>query len=589
MPERTAASDSTRRMRVRTRSQSRVWIRVFVRAAGLCASLVPVATLAQGTTLIADLRETPTPLGIAAAELGPASADAPLTEHEMAVHVLDRLAFGGTPEDLQYVLSIGWEAWVEQQLDPASIDDPYVDQYLADHAPALSMDMSQAFRTYRPPYDNALPRPPQAQARNRARRGLQRELQDAVLFRAVHSNRRFAEVMAEFWRNHFNIDQSKDDVAYLAADYERDVVRRFAFDLFGKMLLSSARHPGMLIYLDNIDSQKPLLPHEQALLERFGDRENPGRSITALARHRGLNENYARELMELHTLGVDNGYTQQDVTETARVLTGWTAAWVRPDGRTGNQAHDDARYGFYFRSDVHDPNPKTILGARLRGNAGENDGINLVVSLATHRNTAQYVSYKLCQYLVRDDPPEALVRHVAQRFLATNGDLTETYRAILFHPEFRARRNFRAKFKTPFEYTVSALRATQAQLADKRRVHNAMDLMGQPIYRCEDPTGYADTFDHWLDPGVLVYRWDLALNLTSGGLRGADTGPLWEDLGIRPRDAVEPDEVPALIRRFCPAGVGRRTQALITDHARRGAPAHEVVALILGSPAFQQQ
>ncbi len=555
------------------------------------ASLGPVLNQAWAapTSLQHVSDEIPTPLGITAADLGPSDPDAPLTDVEMAAHVLDRLAFGGTQADLQRVLDMGWRVWVEEQLEPMSIDDVPVDQWLNANASSLTMSMSEVFRTYRPPYEDGRSRQEQTQERNRLRRDVQQQLQESVLYRAVYSNRRFQEVMAEFWRNHFNVDQAKDDVAYLANHYEQDVVRRYSFDQFGKMLLKSGRHPAMLVYLDNIVSQKPLHPSQQELLERYGDREDVGRSIRALRRHRGLNENYARELMELHSLGVDRGYTQRDVTETARVLTGWTAGWVLPNGRLANQENREAEYGFYFRSNVHDTLPKRILGASMRGSGGEADGINLIVSLSNHRFTAEHVSFKLCQYLVNDNPPDHLVNEVARVFRRHNGDLTEVYRAIIFHPEFRARRNYRAKFKTPFEFVVSTLRTVSAETTNWRPVVNAARLMGQSLYRCEDPTGYEDQFEAWLDPGVLVYRWDFTLDLMDGEHRGTNHSMLWESLNMEPDQRVDAAEVQRIIQRLCPAGVGGRTRALIEEAAANGARARRVAALVLGSPSFQQQ
>lgn len=497
-------------------------------------------------------------------DLGP-----PLTEREKAFHVLNRLAFGPRPGDVDRVLEIGWEKWARQQLDPASIDLGPVRQRVASKYPSLTMDLNQALETYRPPY-TANETPEVQQRRNQLRGQIQTELRDAVLYRAVHSPRQFEEVIVEFWRNHFNIDQNKDDVAFMAPDFERSVIRRHAFGNFEDMLLASATHPAMLTYLDNVVSQKPLTEREQRLLERFEGRDNVPRTVAALGRQRGLNENYARELMELHTLGVDRQYKQRDVTELARVLTGWSAG----------QTHDNG-YGFLFRENVHDDNSKVIFGRTLRG-GGVRQGVAVIRDLADNQYTADFIATKLCRYLVNDQPSQALIDKVAKVFRRTDGDLTQVYEAIIFSNDFMFRQNHRVKFKTPFEFTVSALRATGSAVESGDTTHYLLAKMGQPTYRCVDPTGYYDQAEAWLDPGVLLHRWKFALSLANNDVEG-----------IRLPDHLQANLTAELLdrrlfNRLVPGTVDQQTREEVEDALEHGG-AKAAWGVMLGSPEFQQQ
>lgn len=521
----------------------------------------------------------------------PLHAEAPtaatLTDPQAARHVLDRMGFGASPGEADRVEQMGWESWVRQQLDAGSIDNKACDQYVREHFPSLTLTMDQVFYTYRPPYESDPPTQEEIKTRNQLRYKLNRELVGSVIYRAVHSERRFEEVMAEFWRNHFNIDQNKDEVQFLAAHYEQTVIRRHMFGKFGDMLLASARHPAMLIYLDNDVSQKPLTEREQKLLTRYEDRRYQPRITQALGRQRGLNENYAREVMELHTLGVNNenqkgGYSQRDVTELARLLTGWTAG---RSGESMTMMSEGGGYGFRFREDVHDDNPKVVLGMTFNGREGEAGGIRFIKALGEHEQTAHFISLKLCRYLVNDNPPADLVDDVAHVFEETGGDLTKVYEAILFSDAFMDPANYRAKFRTPFEFVIASLRATDAQLTGFNGMRDALRKMGQPVYGCVDPTGYADTAEAWLDPGVLVYRWDFALRLAQGKMAGVKVpGSFWD---------VLPKDDPAKLKHALAA-------ALLGDEAVAGwseleralgekPEAKQAAGLLLGSPVFQQQ
>ncbi len=518
-----------------------------------------------------------------------AGADAPdpLTDQQAARHVLDRMGFGASPGEVRRVERMGWESWARQQLDPGSIDNRACDKYVQEHFPSLTLTMDEVFAAYRPAYEKEPPTPEAIQKRNDLRYKLNRELVGSVIYRAAHSERRFEEVMAEFWRNHFNIDQNKDEVQYLAAHYEQTVIRRHMFGRFGDMLLASARHPAMLIYLDNDVSQKPLTEREQKLLTRFEDRRYQPRIAQSLGRQRGLNENYARELMELHTLGVNNenqkgGYAQRDVTELARLLTGWTAG---RSGESMTMMSDGGGYGFRFRADVHDEDPKAVLGMAFDGREGEAGGVRFIKALGEHEQTARFISHKLCRYLVNDDPPAELVDEAARVFEETGGELTEVYEAILFSDAFMTPANYRAKFRTPFEFVVASLRATDAKVSGFDGTRDALNKMGQPVYSCVDPTGYADTAEAWLDPGVLVYRWDFALRLAQGNVAGVEVpGSFW--------DAMPKDDPARLKSALASALLGGEDVEGWPELARalgEKPQAKQAAGLLLGSPVFQQQ
>jgi len=504
----------------------------------------------------------------------PADAAPPLTQRQMIDHVISRLTFGHTPGLAEAVAAEGWEAWARRQLQPETIDESEYESRLAERYPSLTMSMTDVFHTYRPPYENDPPTLEERRQRNRLRAKCRRELRESVLDRAIHSEAQFREVIVEFWRNHLNVDQQKDDVGYLANHYEQHVIRAHAFGRYEDMLLASARHPAMLIYLDNIVSQKPLGKYDQKLLERYEGRDRKPRSVEALQRYRGLNENYARELMELHTLGVDNGYNQRDVIELSRVLTGWTARW-----------NDDGEYGFHFRAEVHDTNDKRLLGTRLRG-GGEAQGVKVIRGLARDRRTARFLAEKLCAYLVHDQPPPGLVDQVADVYRRTGGHLPSVYEAIIFSDAFASRAHYRTKFRTPFEFVAAALRATDADISDYGPTLQALHAMGQPIYQQEDPTGYDDRAEDWLDPGVLVYRWRYALQLGRDSVKGVHLPP-----GFMQRFANQPPEAlkDALVNTLLPAGVDPRTGRVLLEEFKRNPGFGHALGLVLGSPAFQQQ
>jgi len=355
--------------------------------------------------------------------------------------------------------------------------------------------------------------------------------------------------------------------------------------------MATAKSPAMLFYLDNAvsvaDEANRPAPPSRAFWTRYGflksiERESKARKKGAS----GLNENYARELMELHTLGVDGGYTQKDVTELARVLTGWSI------DRQGQEPG-----GFLFGARVHDEGPKTVLGYRLPPGGGIDEGETMIRALARHPATARHIAYQLCQRLVADDPPAALVDRVARRFLATGGDLRETVRAILESPEFFDPANYRAKVKSPFEYVASVIRATAAETDGGDPVVRAVAQMGEPLYLCQPPTGYSDVASAWVNSGALVARLNFALAVAAGRLAGTRV-----DLA-QLRAYQSPSESQGQVSDVAEALTGSdltpTTRTTIEERLRTiGAPDDDptadnrlpmVAGLILGSPEFQRQ
>ncbi len=499
------------------------------------------------------------------------------TARARLVHVLRRLTFGPRPGDLAQITRVGWRAWVERQLEPESIPDRELERRLADFD-ALRMSNRELIDHYRAkPRDDS---PAEAKRVARLRRVPIQQLEEATLLRAIYSERQLFEVMCNFWRNHFNVDARKNACRFFAVNYEQQVIRRHVFGKFEDMLLASAKHPAMLVYLDNVFSQKPLTPDERRLLAQKGADRN--KRLQRLKRERGLNENYARELLELHTLGVDNGYTQRDVRELARVLTGWTV----DTGPMGS-------FRFRFAARVHDDGPKRVMGWRVGGKSrirGVAEGEWIIRRLAHDPRTARFIARKLCVYLVCDQPPAELVARIAKVFLDTGGDLRAVTRAIIFDPAFFDPAHVGAKFRTPFEFSVAALRALGADVRRCRPVLRALRIMREPVYECEDPTGYADTREAWLDPGVLALRWQLALDLIDRRPRAVRIE--WRRFAALPRDRPLADSVAALL---APGGVGERTRAVLRRMEKRleGEPrttvAARLAAVLIGSPEFQVQ
>ena len=414
------------------------------------------------------------------------------------------------------------------------------------------------------------------------------ELAEAKLLRAIYSNRQLDEVMTDFWFNHFNVFIGKGPDRYMVSAYERDVIRPHALGKFKDILAATAKSPAMLFYLDNWQSVGP--KSELALYGpgRFGRRGRFQRPrVQAKNRPSGLNENYAREIMELHTLGVDGGYTQKDVTELAKVLTGWTIEKPQLGG------------GFKFNERAHEPGDKYVLGRKI-GEHGEKEGEEMLDVLAHHPSTAKFISRKLAMRFVSDNPPQALVDRMADTFLKKDGDIREVLRTMFHSPEFWAADAYRAKMKTPFEFVASAARASGADIQNALPLVATLNRMGMPLYAMQPPTGYSMKADAWVNSSALLNRMNFALQLASGRLPGTSLDPQALIPGPAPAD---PQAALAALEQSILAGdVSSQTHAVMQkqlgdpqisqrrlDDADKNPNYGAIAGLIMGSPEFQKR
>lgn len=495
----------------------------------------------------------------------PALRAAPAAPGDAAAarHALSRLGFGPAPAALAWVTEVGPARWIEAQLHPEQIADPPALAEGLAARPTLALDPPALFREYGPP-----PAPPGGKPdaavvkaqRERARRILL-EAREARLMRAVTSPRQLEEVMVDLWLDHFNVFADKGlDLLWIGA-FERQAIRPHALGRFADLLRATARHAAMLFYLDNWESLGPASP---------AARGKPGR---------GLNENYARELMELHTLGVDGGYGQADVVALARILTGWT---IHRGTERDRPLAPGAPTGFFFDAKRHEPGDKTLLGRVIRA-AGEAEGEAALDLLAHHPSTARHVATRLVRRLVSDTPDPALVQQVAQRFLETRGDIRETLRAIVRSPTFWDAATIGAKFKTPLRFVVSAVRATGVTVRNWQPLIGALARQGMPLYGCLTPDGWADTRAAWLNPDAMTQRLAFATALAAGQLR-LDEPPPPADA---PAPATRPKPVPVALETLG-AATGADFAAPATRAAIDAAPPPLRAALLLGSPEFMR-
>jgi len=504
-----------------------------------------------------------------------ASPSKKLTERQRALHALNRLGFGPRPGDVDRVMNIGVDTWIDQQLHPERIADTAVAARLQGYATLQMSDRDIVQKYYAPIVEIRREAKGDQEMAKELREKIpydqrpQRVVEDLVsqrIVRAVDSDRQLNEVMVDFWMNHFNVFVGKGIDRFLLTGYERDVIRPHIWGKFEDLLMATAKSPAMLFYLDNATSvaapeNRPPLPARAAM--RMMQQPN-----AANGKRGGLNENYAREIMELHTLGVDGGYTQKDVTELARVFTGWSIAMPREGG------------GFIFRRAVHDVKPKTVLGVRFPAGGGIEEGERMIHILAHQPATAHHIAYQLCQRLVSDDPPKALVDRVAKTFLASDGDLRATVKAVIDSPEFWDPGVYRAKVKSPFEYVVSAVRAVDAHVDDPRPIARSLQQIGEPLYGAQPPTGYKDTADAWEGSGALMNRLNFALALANNTLPGVSTNVARLVGGV---DAANCSD--ALALALTGGNLGAETRKTIA--AQKSLP--KIAGLILGSPEFQRQ
>jgi uncharacterized protein (DUF1800 family) len=618
----------------------------------------------------------------------PALKGLPITElsaDEAILHALNRLAYGPRPGDVERVRQMGLAKWIEQQLNPNSIDDKAMEARLQDY-PTLRLSAAKLIDEYPQPKQavkqaerQAAARSQQEQRRSDAAAGtVARDMQNsqgqaasasdaeapqqsatnadakqemsdapapmkqeqpegnpatkgagkrevlgggdpnnvpraiaddskrpqrivtelgmAKVTRGIYSERQLQQVMDDFWFNHFNVFAGKGEDRYYLTAYERDVIQPHTLGKFKDLVTSTAKSPAMLFYLDNFLSADPRAAQRQAAERamrqqmrrgRFGGLGPQANPQQAKKNERGLNENYGRELMELHTLGVDGGYTQKDVTEVARCFTGWTIEKPR-------------QYpSFKFDDRLHDPDPKFVMGKKIHA-GGMKDGEQVIDLLVHHPSTANFISTKLARRFVSDTPPASLVKRMADTFQSSDGDIKAVMHTMIWSPEFWSREAYRAKIKTPYELVVSAVRALGSDVNTPMPLVQWVGRIGEPLYQCQPPTGYSDKADAWVNTGALLNRLNYSLALAGNKMRGArsDVASL---LGVEP-SADPKAALDRAVQVFLGGQAGSTTVETLEkqldnpqvlqaslDDPRKQVDLGVVAGLVLGAPEFQRR
>lgn len=596
---------------------------------------------------------------------------AKLTEQQKVIHLLDRLTFGPRPGEVEQVMKMEWEKYLDQQLYPDKIADEVAAQKLLPLT-TIAMSSEELAKVYEPPPQvlqllrdkfekqsnssnvngeeikvdekqkapsgDVLTDPAKrrevvkalAEMGYKPRQTPILELQQAKILRAVYSERQLQEVLTDFWFNHFNVFAQKGADRVLLTSYERDVIRPNVFGKFEDLLLATANSPAMLFYLDNwlSTSSNAKMPDRNQLRQMRQNRNpnapvgqgfglgrgrigglgvsNINREIRQIEkqqqremkaeqrqaekmaqqqqkpqgkRSRGINENYAREIMELHTLGVDGGYTQKDVQEVARCFTGWTLRQPRQGG------------GFYFAPFMHDDGEKIVLGNRIAAGGGQKDGEAVIKMLAKHPSTAKFLATKLAKKFVSDMPPQSLIDRLSQTYLKSDGDLRTVYRALFTSPEFWSPESYRAKIKTPFEMTVSAARALGADTNGAPVFHRWIQQMGEGLYLAQPPTGYKDEAEIWVNTGALLERMNFALALSSNRIFGTRVNFALELKSAKPNEVAD-----YFIKNILHGNISAGTRATLDKTlndpqiaSNNGTDVAKIAGMILGSPEFQRQ
>jgi len=598
----------------------------------------------------------------------PSLKNLPITElsaDEAIQHALNRLAYGPRPGDVERIKQMGLAKWIDQQLNPNSIDDKTVEARLENY-PTLRMSTTKLLAEYPQPKQVAKkegltaqelrqemaqerrasavqqanvgtnegdggsmkddPSPMKQESGNQATRGegggnklsvdpnavpraiaddskrpqrVVEELAMAKVTRAIYSERQLQQVMDDFWFNHFNVFAQKGEVKWYLTSYERDVIQPHTLGKFKDLVEATAKSPAMLFYLDNFLSADPRAAQraarEREMRQMMRQRRMgmpppnpiPPEQAQRKKQERGLNENYGRELMELHTLGVDGGYTQKDVTEVARCFTGWTIERPRENPE------------FKFDERLHDPDTKTVMGKKIR-DGGMGDGKQVIDLLAKHPSTAKFISTKLARRFVSDTPPQSLITKMAQIFQSSDGDIRAVMHTMIYSPEFWSREAFRAKIKTPYELVISAARALGTDVDTPMPLVQWTGRIGEPLYQCQPPTGYSDKADAWVNTGALLNRLNYSLALAGNRVRGSHSDAatlLSVDTAADPKVALN-----RAVEMFLGGEAARGTvetlekqiedpqivQAKLDDPVKR-VDMGVVAGLVLGAPEFQRR
>ena len=587
--------DHSQRGRTRHPLQPRSFLATLLASALFFAPCLDVANAAYpAATPAKDKKQKQDPVlkGLPVTDL---SAD------EAILHALNRLAYGPRPGDVERIKQLGLAKWIDQQLNPNSIDDRAVESRLevlptlrlstaslieeypqpkqaakqagvksqeiksqgqsrSDKAAAIVAPNSRTVLQTNPQTNSDSMPPPSASAADpdtsspmkeatnvatpgAAQRGalsvdpnavprpiaddskrpqrVVEELAMAKMTRAIYSDRQLQQVMDDFWFNHFNVFAGKGEDRYYLTSYERDVIAPHALGKFKDLVADTAKSPAMLFYLDNFLSADPRaaqrLAEERAMRQRArggfsrfprpAPQQNP-QPQSKKKQERGLNENYGRELMELHTLGVDGGYTQKDVTEVTRSFTGWTIEKPRENPQ------------FKFDERIHDPDLKIVLGKKIHA-GGIKDGEQVIDLLVKNPSTAKFISAKLARRFVSDNPQPALVARMAETFKSSDGDIRAVMHTMIYSPEFWSRDAYRAKIKTPFEFVASTVRALGTDVDTSMPLVQWVGRIGEPLYQCQPPTGYSDKAETWVNTGALLNRLNFSLALAGNKVRGS--------------------------------------------------------------------
>ena len=551
------------------------------------------------------------------------------TDRDRAIHLLQRATYGPRPADIDAVLSDGISDWLDRQLHPERIDNAALETLL-DGVPVASMSLNELAGQYPPnqvlqsvrqlSQSNSLEESDQRRLRRELGEHSPRRILDGLattrITNAVHSERQIEEMMTAFWYDHFNVFWGKDATRLLVPGYERNAIRPHVFGKFEDMVLATAQHPAMLFYLDNFQSAAP--DSSLQARERRDANARRMRRMPAQARAQatqrmeeqqqrrprpGLNENYARELLELHTLGVDGGYTQADVIDVARILTGWTFGEQRSrmQMRQTQASYEDGRlvlpdidyeevYRFRFRPEFHDTGEKTVMGHVFEAGGGHEEGVELIRMLAHHPSTARHIATQLATRFVADKPPLALVDHLAAVFLATSGDLREVTRALFTSDEFYDPAVVGNRVKSPFLLVTSTLRMTYGRTANSRVLMETLRSLGEAPYLAEPPTGYEETSAQWASGGAMLTRMNFATSYVTGELRGVrpDRNRIFGEIRRRGEDSVA-----VLLDALLPGTDTTELMAVIEEELQTTPPESDresrlrVLGLILGSPEFQ--
>ena len=545
-----------------------------------------------------------------------------LSKEQAAAYLLERFAFGPRPGEVEKVGQMGPEKWLAQQLK-GNLPDAELDKRL-EAFPALKMTQFEMSKVYvsNGPIRRILQKEgvvdPTKMSRKemnqkisvyRKKHGLRaqnalynQELKGQKLTRAVYSENQLVEVMTDFWFNHFNVTTRDGGARSRTLSYERDAIRPNVLGKFRTILGATAKHPAMLHYLDNADSRmappsqrnQPRRKQEMASGEMGMDGGMMGGEAQPPPKNRrkyGLNENYARELMELHTLGVDGGYTQRDVTEVARVLTGWAAmpyknARKNLEKQIAKGSNNLVREGeFVFRKTWHDQKAKVVLGEKFPAGGGIEEGERVLDMLSKHPSTAHFISTKLARRFINDSPPEALVERMAKTFSETDGDIAAVMATLAQSREFWAEAKKRSKMKSPLELVVSSLRALEADVKNPKPIMGWFDRMGEPLYGYVPPTGFPDYAESWANSGTLIARMNFGIHLATGKIRGIDLKRLSRD-----SDGLTTEEALAVYGKLLlPAqdtsAIASEVKQTISPDAKRKEV--QVISMLLGSPEFQ--